>query len=292
VNASSLTSYQTRAFRSYDLGQPIVVGAIGVQAQPIVDLQPIMTTTHVSTGELAHARFGIFNPSTSAAAGRVKLVSSDAQFEWTPTDQGWNVELSRGTAGIAVSTNEIIIPPGSASALYFEALPSPSGATNRVSITWQGTSTAEAVWECSASPDSRSVAIVNASLAGENPFYAVPFYHEIYFRGATPEVRNFRVKTSEPCRVEILDATSDKLVAIEANGDGYFDGPGDVLYSDSDGDGFPDFVLSKEHDAARFELLVYPASRADRGPGEIEVKLLMEENHDWVEQAADKLVVH
>jgi tetratricopeptide (TPR) repeat protein len=291
VRASSLTSYQARSLKSYDLGQPIAIGMIGTQAEVAVDLQPVMMTTQVSTGELAHARFGIFNPSARTARGSVKLLSADTRFEWTPTDQGWKVALSHGTGEIPGATKGITIPPGSASALYFEALPSTSGTTNRLSITWQGESSAEAKWEFSVSPDSRTVAIVNASLAADNPFYAVPFYHEMYFRGANQELRNFRVKTSEPCRVEILDAATDKLLAIDADGDGNFDGPGDVLYVDEDGNGFPEFVMSKERDIASFELLVYPAPRTDHSQGEIEISLLIEENHAWVEQAVDKLMM-
>jgi hypothetical protein len=184
-----------------------------------------------------------------------------------------------------------MIPPGSASALYFEALPSPLGATNRLSITWQGESTAHTLWEFSASPDSRVVAIVNAGMAADNPFYAVPFYHEIYFRGANQELRNFRVKTSEPCRVEILDVAADKLLAIDATGDGNFDGAGDVLYADEDGNGFPEFVFGQDRAAVSFELLVYPASRTSRNASQIGISLLVEEDRDWVEQAADVLMM-
>jgi tetratricopeptide (TPR) repeat protein len=291
VKTSGLTAYQARSLNSYDLGQPIAMSTIGTQAEVAVDLQPILMSTQVSTGELAHARFGIFNPSARAAKGHVKLVSLDTRYQWTATDQGWNVGLSHGTADEGSATKELTILPGSASALYFEALPSTSGTTNRLSITWQGQSTAEATWEFSASPDPRTLAIVNASLAADNPFYAVPFYHEMYFRGANQELHNFRVKTSEPCRVEVLDAATDKLLAIDADGDGNFDGPGDVLYVDEDGNGFPDFALSKERDLATFELLVYSAPRTTHGQGEIEIRLLIEENNVWVEQAIDRLMV-
>lgn len=291
VKTSSLTDYQTRSFSSYDLGQLLAIHATGSQPEPAVDLQPVMMSTQVSTGEFAHARFGIFNPSTRAARGSIKLVSADTRYEWTPTDQGWNVELSHGTGGKAGATRELTIPPGGASALYFGALPSTSGATNRLSITWQGESNAQSVWEFSASPDSHVVAIVNASLAADNPFYAVPFYHEIYFRGSGQELRNLRVKTSEPCRVEVLDVVTDKLLAIDATGDGNFDGPGDVLYADEDGNGFPEFVLGQDRDAVSFELLVYPASRTNRNASQIEISLLVEENGNWVEQAADRLMM-
>jgi tetratricopeptide (TPR) repeat protein len=291
VKISRLTPYQTRSFKSYVLENPVGITVIVAQPEPSVDIQPVLTSTQVSTGELAHARFGIFNPSTRAARGSVKLVSADTRYEWTPTDQGWNVELSHGTVGQAGATKELTIPPGSASALYFEALPSNSGATNRLSIAWQGESRAEALWEFSASPDSRTVAIINASTVAENPFYAVPFYHELYFRGTGQGLRNLRVKASEPCRVEILDVATDKLLAIDATGDGDFDGPGDVLYGDKGGNGFPDFVLDKERDVIGFELLVYPESGTGRRASQIEISLLVEENGDWVEQAVDRLVV-
>ena len=291
VKCSGLTDYQTRSFSSYDLGRLPAVRATGSRPEPAVDLQPVMMSTQVSTGEFAHARFAIFNPSTRAARGRVKLVSAHTRYEWTPTDQGWTVELSHGTGEEPGATRDLTIPPGSASALYFEALPSTSGATNRLSITWQGESRAQSVWEFSASPDSHVVAVVNASLAADNPFYAVPFYHEVYFRGANQELRNFRVKTSEPCRVEILDVATDKLLAIDATGDGNFDGPGDVLYADEDGNGFPEFLLGRDHDAISFELLVYPAMRINGAASRIGISVLVEEDGNWVEQAGDVLLM-
>jgi tetratricopeptide (TPR) repeat protein len=291
VASSKLTRYQIRSFRSYDLGQALVVSAIETSAQAAVDLQPVLTISRVSTGELAHARFGIFNPSTQAARGTVTLVSADTRYEWTPTDQGWNVRLSRATGEETVGTREITIPPGSASALYVEAFPANLGATNRLAIAWQGQSRADAVWEFITSADSRTVAIVNASLAEDNPFYAVPFYHEMYFRGGHQGPRSFRVKTSEPCRVEILDVATDKLLAIDATGDGNFDGAGDVLYVDEDGNGFPDFVFGPDREAASFELLVYPASRANRRASQVEISVLTEEDGDWVEQAADVVLM-
>jgi len=290
VKNSHLTPYQARDFTAYDVGTRLAVSTIETQSEPAVDLQPVMMISQVSTGELAHARFGIFNPSTRAARGRVRLVSAVTQFEWTPTGQGWNVELGHGAVETMDTTKDLTIPPGTASALYFEAVPASSGATNRLSITWEGESVATGLWEFAASPDTRTVAIVNSGLAADNPFYAVPFYHEMYFRGARQEVRNFRVKTSGLCRIEILDTATDKLLAIDATGDGDFDGPGDVLYADEDGNGFPDFVLGPEHDVAGFELLVYPASSASCNGSPIDIRLLVEENGDWVEQAVDRLV--
>jgi tetratricopeptide (TPR) repeat protein len=291
VKTSKLTAYQTRGFSSYRLAAPLAIGSVTPEPEPAVNLQPILFVTHVSTGELAHARFGIFNPSSRTAQGIVKLAPADLKYEWTPTDQGWKIKLNETTNESSSAKKQLTIGPGNAAALYFEALPLTSGATNRVSVTWQGDTAAEAAWQFSASVDSRTVAIVDASLAAENPFHAVPFYHEIYFRGTASELRNFRVKTSEPCRVEFLDPATDKLLAIDATGDGSFDGAGDVLYMDRDGDRFPDFAVSESNDAASLELLVYPASQGERRQRQIEIRLFVEENSDWTEQAIDTLVV-
>jgi len=291
IKNSSLTSYQTAVFLSYQLKSPLAANRPKTQAGPAVDLQPSRVTTLVSTGELAHARFGIFNPSSRTVQGILNLNSPDAHYKWTPSAQGWNIELARGTGGAQNASRQLTIPPGTASMLYFEALPSIFEVTNRLVISWQGQSTAQASWEFMASPDARDVAVANANLAADNPFYAVPFYHEIYSRSANPEIVNFRVQTSVPCRVEIMDAVTGKLLAIEANGDGDFDGPGDVLYADEDSNGFPDFVLDRNHDTASFELLVYPASSSPRKKSEVEIRLFVERDRAWVEQAIDRLVL-
>ncbi len=291
VKASKLSKYQARALAAYDLQAIPAVVAVKAQRQPTVDLQPIVTTTRVSTGELAHARFALTNPTTQNARGTVRLASRGGfRYAWTPTDQGWLVRLDT-EFGETNGVKELILPSGTATAIYLEAEPASFGATNTVAIIWQADTTAEVTWAFSAMADPRTVAIVDASLAANNPFYAVPLYHELYYRGQTQKRSNIRVKTSEPCRVELLDATRNTLLAIDANGDGDFFDAGDMLYEDADINGFPDLLLSPERDVANFELLVYPASNSDSHPREIEISVFLQDGTSWTAEAVDVLSI-
>jgi tetratricopeptide (TPR) repeat protein len=295
VGNSKLTPYQARAWTAYPLDQSIQVASIGAQPLPKVDparsgvdLQPILTTTRVATGELAHARFDLVNPSATTATGLVRLASAGWRGEWTPTDQGWKITLTPDRSATA-AVKPLSLAPGTAAALFFEAPTATPDTTNGVTVTWQGDTIVQAQWQFGAIADQRAVAIVNASLAEENPFYSVVFYHELFYRGQTQRVENLRVTASQPCRVELLDVSAGKLLAVDASGDGDFEDAGDVLGVDTDGDGYPDFVLSPEQDVARFELLAYPTMRTNSVPKEIEITLWRRESGAWVDDAVDVL---
>lgn len=133
--------------------------------------------------------------------------------------------------------------------------------------------------------------MINASLADDNPFYAISLFHDIYFRDVGKTLANFRVQTSEPCRIEIIDAFSHQLLAIDANGDGDFEDIGDALYADSNGDGYPDLKLSSTEDTKQIELAVFPQFKNNREKREIEISLSFQSHGVWKTQAIDRLIV-
>ena len=150
----------------------------------------------------------------------------------------------------------------------------------------------EARWEFGTTTTARETAVVNASLAEDNPFYSVTFYHELYYRGPGTSLQNLRVTASRSCRIEITDAWTGELLAIDANGDGDFDGSGDVLFADADADGYPDFKLGPGRDVAAFELLVYPAAGPIPASHELEITLWHREAGVWIADAVDVLRMH
>ena len=173
--------------------------------------------------------------------------------------------------------------------LYLEAPPAFAETTNAITLGWRGDASAEARWTFGVAADAREVAVVNASLARENPFYSVGFYHELYFRGRTQTLQDLRVTASQSCRVEIVDALTMNFLAVDANGDGDFEDAGDVLYADANADGYPDFKLTTERDLAAFELRVYPLVRNNSAPQELEVTLWRREAGGWTTDAVDVL---
>jgi len=289
VANSDLSPYQLRAWTAYKLDAPSVIVALPTEEpRAPVDLQPILTTTRVATGELAHARFALVNPSVGMATGAVQLIASGLMADWTPTDEGWRITFRQGTNSVA-STKSLSIAPGTATALYLEATPQAPEATNAISVVWQDATNLTARWEFGATAAAGEIAVVNASLAEDNPFYSVSFYHELYHRGQAPTVQNLRVTANPPCRIEMTDAATGQILAIDANGNGTFGGSGDVLSIDSDRDGYPDFLLSPAHDAASFELIVYPATGSSSVSRETEITLWHREAGEWVADAVDVL---
>jgi tetratricopeptide (TPR) repeat protein len=288
VKNSKLTAFQSRALGDFRMDVPAPTVLVSAAPQPAVDLQPILAATRVATGELAHARFILVNPSPTPAVGTVQLVSAGWQGDWTPTDQGWNIALKPDPV-VTHTTSNLTLAPG-VTMLYLEA-PLTLSSTGAVNIIWRGGATAAAQWQFGAITDSREVAIVNASLAAENPFYSVVFYHELFYRGQTNTLQNLRVTASQPCRIEIVDTQANQFLAIDANGNGDFKDAGDVLYADADADGYPDFALSPEHDVACFELRVYPLEGSIPASGKIEITLWRRDGGTWIADAMDVLKI-
>jgi len=220
--------------------------------------------------------------------GTVQLTSADMIADWTPTDQGWQIAF-RPATNASVSTKSLSIAPGTATALYLEATPQVPEATNAVSLVWQGVTNLVARWEFGGTAAAGEVAVVNASLAEDNPFYSVSFYHELYYRGQATSVQNLRVTASQPCRIEIADASTGQILAIDAHGNGSFNDSGDVLTTDADRDGYPDFLLSHEHDVASFELFVYPSAGTNSVARQTEITLWHQEAGGWMADAVDVL---
>lgn len=74
-----------------------------------------------------------------------------------------------------------------------------------------------------------STAVIDAHLLEQNPFYLIPVYHHL--SNSTPGVRRtvgLRAVASEPTRIEAYDELGN-LLFIDAEGNGSFTDPGDLL---------------------------------------------------------------
>jgi hypothetical protein len=290
VRESKLTAFQARELNRYKLDAPPVRPPTFASPAPAVDLQPILATTRVAAGELAHARFVLANPTSLVAEGILRLDAGNLQGQWDQTEQGFKIILRPGVRAASSTSLPLSLTPNTAAILYMEAVPDSSTGTNVVSLSWSGGGTVRGDWHFGAVPDSREVALVNASLAEENPFYSVAFYHELYYRGTNQILQNVKVSANQLCRVELVDTLSARLLAIDANGDGDFEDAGDVLYADADADHHPEFALSPERDVACFELRVYPSVATTKATREeIELILWRSEAGAWVAEAVDVL---
>src|SRR5438309_2177287 len=285
ARGSKLSFYQSRPLLAYDLDKKLEIHpapkksvAAAEKPRTIVDLQPILMNTRVGPTEMARGRFVLSNPSAQEAQGTVSLDAPNFQFAWSTNEQGLVARLVPG-AGTADNGLTLNIPAGQQNVVLLESPPLAANKDYSVGVNWREPQAgARANWAFSFGPDTRNIVVANASLAEDNPFYAIEFYHEIYFRGEEALLKNLRVETSEPCRVEIVEQTHHTLLGIDANGNGSFADAGDVVYVDADKNLYPDITLNKETDVAILELLVFPHFKQNRNQREIKLTLSWDEN--------------
>src|SRR6185436_9844147 len=106
--------------------------------------------------------------------------------------------------------------------------------------------------------------ITNAGSFTLRPGWSVPFYQEINHRGPGVRVEDFQIQASVPCRLEIFDVDGGRhpsvdagtLLAVDAEGDGLFDGPADILNSDLNQDTAPDILIADR--SRSLEIFAWP----------------------------------
>jgi tetratricopeptide (TPR) repeat protein len=226
----------------------------------IIDLQPVVVLATAEAGATAHARFRLSNATTQAASGTFTFAGRGLKVTWDATAGVASVtafaEDGRNTMELPVrieSGEEIILK-----------LESPVSEKGGVRIEWKGdggTLTANCHLRTeSGDGDLPGVTITNTSLAFANPFYALHLHHPVRVTAAAG--KNFRVRPSERRRVEILDAHTGGLLAVDADGDGAFTSMGDSLGGDADADGYPDLPVDPATGRGEIEVLLFPLSGA------------------------------
>lgn len=242
-------------------GIPAIVSSGGTPG--IVDLQPRDSRILVSSPEreVGRSRFLLTNRTPHPVDGTLTLRTGGAAISaWR--ESGNNQWIALGKLGLVAPDRALHLRPGQQMEIFLEHDPSPQ--EERVSLVWKTSGGA---------PDSKPVqsdvtfyfgealpatSIVNAGIFESQGRGNIPIYHEIYHRGRRPALQNLHVSSSIPCRLEIYDHDTGRLLAIDAEGDGVYSGPGDQLLDDADRDGFPDLVVGER--ARALEIQTWPAS--------------------------------
>jgi len=144
----------------------------------------------------------------------------------------------------------------------------------------------ESAWHYQ-SGEASTIAITNANLIHNNPFFLAP----LHFIVATADTQsannlNMRVRSSQPCRVEIYDGTTGTLLAIDAQGDGAWNLAGDVVSQDADKNGLPDITLPAGKTQKLLELYVLPEDAATT----VEVFIDFQSPEGWYPAGSSRLV--
>lgn len=259
-----------------------------VIVHPVIsDLQPVQLTTCVSDQWSAKGRFTLTNPGRAVVDGWMVAGGVGLESTWDEARLQWRVDARPAGTHLNVKQH-IVLQPLDQATIVLTVDPAIADA-GHIQLTWHGEGEDQSAWwSFSRGRVDSEIAVIDANLALGNPFYSVPLHH--YIVRANPDAgtsQNLRVVTSAPCRVELVDAASGKVIAVDATGDGDFRGVGDVIFADGNLDGCPDLRFDKNQRVATLEIQVYPSS-----PGhEIDVRLeLQKRDGSWASSATDRLL--
>lgn len=273
ADRAGLNDYQRFALQWTKNVKPMGAGTaaatVASASQPeragLLDLEPVAVIATAPPGEQALARFRLSNTTAQAAEGRLTVqgVGVAAHLD---AASGIIVVTAGQPEGADSATLPLAVGPGNQVIIEAEATVAAKSAGLR--LVWDGaghTLAATSHFQPETAPkgagtdeaDLPGATVDNTSLAFANPFYAVHLHHPFRIErdGAA---HSFRVHPSQRCRVEVLDARTGAVLAIDADGDGAFTSQGDSLALDADADGAPDFPADPATGAGEIEILIYP----------------------------------
>jgi hypothetical protein len=231
-------------------------------------LQPEETSVLVSSSEQerGRARFTLSNHQSRAVEGVLTLSATQGAV-WSWHSDGAQMHLIlRPDVKPRASQQRVRLLPGQKLKVFLDYRFQKEAAnfSDTLSLSWSDgnghqDALANVEFRTGAAPRSQ---VINANRAGQRAGWPVPFYHEIYYRGANRQIENILATTSSAARVEIYNEDTGELLAIDAEGNGDFRGPQDFLDAkqDRDGDGRPDLVVSPQNPVGSLEVYVFPAA--------------------------------
>ena len=254
-----------------------------------VSLQPSRVETNAASGDPLRARFALRNPDSRARTGEFRARGPAIQL-----GLGNAPRLITGTAAAGGVENELRFPialgPGEELGIVLEIKGAPAeGAKSSWLVAWRDNSGETAAeWRITTERDPFVVSVLNANQLRRNPFCAISFTHQIVRRADGPGLANIRFIASTPLRLEYYDAATHHLLAVDAEGNGRFTDPGDVLLADADANLAPDVAFDGKERLREIEVLVFSTAAAPAaGPQTIVAELLIEDR--WVEVARNEL---
>ena len=271
VESSAVLDKSTRAQLEAEraLAEPLMAPLVPLTAAAAhVDLQPAASAVKVSAthAEVGRARFLLTNESTATVRGTLKAEAKTGTVKkWESGSSGqWITVGPANTKTPATpARRDLSLRPGERLSVYVEReMP---GTQDTVNLTWSGPAgdaAAKAEYLFAAGEPLSS--ITSAGSFTLRPGWSVPFYHEINHRGPGVRVEDFQFEASVPCRLEILDVDggshpsvdAGRLLAVDADGDGVFTGPDDVLVSDINADKSPDLLIADR--SRSLEIFAWP----------------------------------
>ena len=252
-------------------------------------IQPFRVETTAAPGDPIRARFALRNPGARSRTGEFRVRGPAIQL-----GLGTTPRLITGSGAAGSLENEVHFPlalaPSEELVVVLEMKGAPAeGAKSSLQIAWRdsaGESAAE--WRVATERDPFFVAVLNANQLRRNPFYAVSFTQQIVRRDDKQGLMNIRFTASTPLRLEYYDAATHRLLAVDAEGNGRFTDPGDVLLADADSNLAPDVAFDGRERMREIEIVVFSTATAPaEGTQNIVAELLIGDR--WEKVARNEL---
>lgn len=223
-----------------------------------IDFQPLRVNSEVYPGETAYARFTLANLSGFNLSGNLRFPAGIAVDSWDAASGA--LRLIAGGEPAAAEPFPIEVGPAELIRVFVESANVRNETPQDLAFEWlrTGFDTQTSHWTISATDSRSGLTVVNSNLVAMNPFYFVPLYHAVRSRDRDEPVRDFRVRCSVPCYVELIDEASETVIAIDRRGDGSFEEEGDIVIGDRNGNLFPDHRFEEGSPVFGLELRVFP----------------------------------
>lgn len=212
---------------------------------PSLDLQPLRIVSAPLKNE-SSAIFVLSNPSPTPTQSVLSLRSSDFALRASQVSSNAIVlELTASTLPMNTSIN-LEVPSSSQIPLVVEA----SGLTatealRSITLSLSGGSQPKSEWQVQSGIADAPVAVVDAAHIKDNPFYLIPVFHHISSRSPLNKTIALRTVASEPTRIECYNAEG-RLLFVDAEGNGSFADPGDLVATELVQDMHPAIEVARE----------------------------------------------
>lgn len=256
-----------------------------------IDLQPLRSLMIPLVGLPARGLFSLTNPSGKYESGKLSIVGNGLVLRYDANAAQVLVQVGAQN-GQARLVHPLTIKPGSTVLVDLSLEMNQKDPSQSVTIEWQpnaGGSKQTAVWKADKPEEGISIAVTDASEYLDNPFYLIPIYHLLQFKGDYDQAVDFRIQSTQPARVEMYDQ-GEQLIFVDAEGDGQFTTVGDLIGQDMNRNGEPDLRLAAKENERRFMLLIRPLSPL-KGK-DLELKIQVKIQGVWETHSTDRIIAN
>ena len=253
-----------------------------------VDLQPRRSMMVPLSDLPARGLFSLTNTGARQQSGNLVLRGPQLSVRPETPDDQFIVDIA-DDAGEPIITRPLTLQPGEALVVDLSLAASKTAEGAKVDLLWEPNQgeAQSAEWQSDSAEEGVTMAITDASEYLENPFYLMPVYHLLQYLDDFEQAVDVRVVASQPTRIELYDQ-EDRLVMVDAAGDGDLVSRGDLISQDLNRNSLPDLRLAPSTTEQRFRLFVQPL-QAISADGLL-LELQMRQQGQWITCSTDRIL--